>query len=41
MLKAIDENGLITKLGNEMCLYPLEASYSKSLLVSLVMKCSD
>ena len=41
MLNAIDENGHITELGYEMCRFPLEPSYSKALITSMLMDCEE
>ena len=41
LLDAIDEKGGITELGREMCRFPLEPSYSKALISSIMMGCSD
>lgn len=41
LLDAIDQDGRITALGNEMCRFPLEPSYSKALITSLLMSCED
>lgn len=40
-LGAIDVDGKITDLGNEMCRFPLEPSYSKALISSVMMKCEE
>jgi ATP-dependent RNA helicase DHX8/PRP22 len=41
-MQAVDENGFITELGDEMCRFPLEPSYSKSLISALLMDvCQD
>lgn len=40
-LSAIDENGSITDLGLEINRFPLEPSYSKSLLCSYAMHCEE
>ena len=40
-LDAIDEYGTITELGIEMCRFPLEPSYSRALIASLVMGCME
>ena len=41
LLSAIDQDGQITRLGQEMCKFPLEPSYAKALLSSILMKCQD
>jgi len=41
LLDAIDSNGNITALGMEMCKLPLEPNYSKALISSLLMDCSQ
>lgn len=41
MLDAIDEDGNITEFGKEMSKFPLEPSYSKSLITSVIMRCED
>lgn len=38
---AIDEDGHITPMGSELSRYPLEPSYSKALITSKVLDCSN
>ncbi|XP_068665456.1 probable pre-mRNA-splicing factor ATP-dependent RNA helicase DEAH5 [Aristolochia californica] len=40
-LGALDEEGLLTKLGRKMAEFPLEPPLSKMLLASVDLKCSD
>ncbi|CAI6273681.1 unnamed protein product [Periconia digitata] len=40
-LSALDDEGLLTRLGRRMADFPMEPSLSKSLLKSVEMKCSD
>ena len=41
MLSAIDLDGRLTDLGKELAKYPLEPSYGKSLISSILMGCED
>jgi len=40
-LGALDEEGLLTKLGRKMAEFPLEPQTSKTLIASVDLKCSD
>ncbi len=40
-LSALDDEGLLTKLGRRMAEFPLEPPLSKMLLTSVDLKCSD
>jgi ATP-dependent RNA helicase DHX8/PRP22 len=40
-LDAVAEDGHITELGNEMCRFPLEPSYSKALIAAMLMDCEE
>jgi ATP-dependent RNA helicase DHX8/PRP22 len=40
-LNALDEDGLLTKLGRRMAEFPLEPPLSKMLLTSVDLECSD
>ena len=40
-LNALDDDGLLTKLGRRMAEFPLEPPLSKMLLTSVDLQCSD
>lgn len=40
-LGALDDEGLLTKLGRKMAEFPMEPQLSKMLLTSVDLKCSD
>ncbi|ODV92946.1 hypothetical protein CANCADRAFT_43522 [Tortispora caseinolytica NRRL Y-17796] len=40
-LAALDEEGLLTRIGREMAEFPMEPALAKSLLTSVELKCSD
>jgi len=40
-LNALDDDGLLTKLGRRMAEFPLEPPLSKMLLTSVDLRCSD
>merc|ERR1719359_2757586 len=40
-LGALDEEGLLTRLGRKMAEFPLEPALAKILITSVDMKCSD
>lgn len=41
MLGALDENGYISKFGYEINRFPLEPSYSRAVISSVLMNCED
>lgn len=41
LLDAIDEEGNITDLGNQLAKFPLEPSYAKSLITSILFNVQD
>jgi ATP-dependent RNA helicase DHX8/PRP22 len=41
MLDALTSTGVLTQFGRELCKYPLEPSYSKSLMMAKYLKCQD
>ena len=41
MLDALDGYGKLTSFGRELCKYPLEPTYSKSLMMAKYLKCQD
>jgi ATP-dependent RNA helicase DHX8/PRP22 len=41
VLGALDEEGLLTRLGRKMAEFPLEPQLSKMLLISVALECSD
>jgi ATP-dependent RNA helicase DHX8/PRP22 len=40
-LGALDADGVLTVLGQQMCRFPLEPSYSKALISALLMRCEE
>lgn len=40
-LGALDDDGLLTRLGRKMAEFPMEPNLSKMLLTSVDLKCSD
>lgn len=41
MLDALDDEGLLTKLGRKMAEFPLDPPVSKMLIASVELECSD
>jgi ATP-dependent RNA helicase DHX8/PRP22 len=41
MLDALRESGRLTSFGKELCKYPMEPHYSKSLMMAKFLKCED
>lgn len=41
MLNALDEDGELTDFGRELCKYPMEPHFSKSLMISKYLDCQD